>query len=488
MNVLRSTYAAYLAIAVMALSACSRGGGEPAITTPGPAASLVADAGQDQSVFVGTFVTLNGSKSTNANQTGLTYAWTLAKPAGSSATLSNPTSVTPTLTVDVEGTYEATLIVTDARQTTLSSAPDTVLVTANKTDLRPTAHAGDDRSVFVNQPVTLDGSGSRASGNKQLAFNWSFKERPTGSNATLSDATAKTPSFTPDISGPYKLRLVVNDGTKDSTEDDVTITASVKPPPTADAGSPQSAKPGTLITLDGSKSSAAGGAKLTFSWSLSLPTGSSAILAKADTQSPTFTADQFGTYVAQLIVNDGTSDSAAVTVKITVSNDLPVANAGNNTTVRLCHPKDLDGSASTNRDGSKIPPLSFSWTVVANPNGIAELADTNTDRPKFTAYKKAKYQVNLVVSDGMDSPPASVIVEATTNYPIGSSLPTTYSPCDSCHKVGIIDPNGSDDELSNKGREVRKIFRDAAGQSISHKNLSLTEDNIRDLCDFFQAN
>lgn len=354
MNVLRSTHCAYLAIVFMALSACSGGEGASGTTTPGPAPSLVADAGRDQSVFVGTFVTLNGSKSTNANQTGLIYAWTLVKPATSNATLSNPTSVNPTLTVDVEGTYEATLIVTDAQQTSLSSAPDTVLVTAAKSNLPPTADAGDNRDVFVDRPVSLDGSGSRASNNKQLTFNWSFKDRPAGSTSTLSNPTAEKPSFTPDTSGPYVLQLIVNDGTNSSTAAEVTITAAVKPRPTANAGPNQSATPGTLITLDGSKSSSATRGPLTFRWSLTVPQGSTATLAKADTPSPTFTADQLGTYVAQLIVNDGTDDSTPATAQINVSSTLPLANAGAAQTVSVCRTVTLNGSESRTRSGGSI--------------------------------------------------------------------------------------------------------------------------------------
>jgi Putative Ig domain/PKD domain len=85
----------------------------------------VANAGPDLgSLISGTFITLNGSASTDPNGDPLTYSWTLlTKPAGSAAVLANPTSVTPTFTVDLAGIYVVQLIVNDGTQ---SSTPNTV--------------------------------------------------------------------------------------------------------------------------------------------------------------------------------------------------------------------------------------------------------------------------------------------------------------------------------------------------------------------------
>ncbi len=87
----------------------------------------VADAGTDANVAVGSFVQLDGRGSYDPDGDPLNYAWTLSRPAGSAAMLSNPSSATPTFTVDVAGTYEATLVVDDGQ---LASAPDTVRVFA----------------------------------------------------------------------------------------------------------------------------------------------------------------------------------------------------------------------------------------------------------------------------------------------------------------------------------------------------------------------
>ena len=66
------------------------------------------------------------------------------------------------------------------------------------------------------------------------------------------------------------------------------------------------------------------GDTLTFSWALTtVPTGSAATLATPAAMHPTFGVDKPGTYVAQLIVNDGTVDSVPATVIITANTPPP---------------------------------------------------------------------------------------------------------------------------------------------------------------------
>jgi len=89
----------------------------------------VADAGPDQTVLVGDTVTLDGSGSSDVDGNSLTFSWSFTSvPAGSGATLSDPTAVMPTFVSDVAGDYVAQLIVNDGF---IDSAPDTVRITAN---------------------------------------------------------------------------------------------------------------------------------------------------------------------------------------------------------------------------------------------------------------------------------------------------------------------------------------------------------------------
>lgn len=66
----------------------------------------VADAGAAQTQPVGTPVQLDATASSDPDGDLLTFSWTLvSKPATSTATLSNPTSPTPTFTIDKAGNY-----------------------------------------------------------------------------------------------------------------------------------------------------------------------------------------------------------------------------------------------------------------------------------------------------------------------------------------------------------------------------------------------
>ncbi|MCI0534699.1 MAG: PKD domain-containing protein [Verrucomicrobiales bacterium] len=95
----------------------------------------------------------------------------------------------------------------------------------------------------------------------------------------------------------------------------------------ADAGPDQTTLVNQTVTLDGSQSSDADSDPLTFKWSLiSQPGGSIAMLSDPSAVKPTFVADQHGTYIAQLMVNDGHTDSAPDTVTVTAN--LPPEHAG----------------------------------------------------------------------------------------------------------------------------------------------------------------
>jgi preprotein translocase subunit SecF len=94
-------------------------------------AAPVANAGSSQTVTAGTLVTLTGAASTDANGDALTYKWTLTtRPSGSSASLSSTTVVSPTIRVDIVGTYVASLIVNDGK---IDSTVATVPITATTT-------------------------------------------------------------------------------------------------------------------------------------------------------------------------------------------------------------------------------------------------------------------------------------------------------------------------------------------------------------------
>jgi len=280
----------------------------------------VADAGADQSAQLGDTVTLDGSASYDVDGDGLSYAWSLVgKPTDSSAALSNPATVKPSFVVDHPGNYVARLIVNDG---TVDSVPDSVGISTDNS--APVADAGADQSALVGETVTLDGSASHDVDGDGLSYAWSLPGKPTGSSASLSNSTVVKPAFVVDLPGNYVAQLIVNDGSVDSEPDNVGISTD-NSVPVANAGADQAAQLGDTVTLDGSASVDVDGDGLFYEWYLiSLPTGSSATLSNSTAINPAFVVDLPGTYVAQLIVNDGTVDSVPETVSVTTGRQVPV--------------------------------------------------------------------------------------------------------------------------------------------------------------------
>ena len=194
--------------------------------------------------------------------------------------------------------------------------------------LVPIANAGPNQTVSIGSTVTVNGSGSsNPSGVGTLTYAWAFVSKPQGSNAQLTGANNVMATFVVDVAGNYVLSLTVSNGIGSDTST-VTISTS-NSPPVANAGPNQTVAVGSTVTLNGSGSSDVDGNPLTYKWTLiAKPASSVATLTNATSVSPTFVADTAGTYVAQLIVNDGKVDSAPATVQITTGNTAPVANAG----------------------------------------------------------------------------------------------------------------------------------------------------------------
>lgn len=67
-------------------------------------------------------------------------------------------------------------------------------------------------SIWVGQPVALDGSASSASGGGPLSYAWTLASRPAGSAAALSSPTSATPILVADLAGTYTACLTVTDG------------------------------------------------------------------------------------------------------------------------------------------------------------------------------------------------------------------------------------------------------------------------------------
>jgi hypothetical protein len=399
----------------------------------------VANAGPDQTVKTGSLVQLTGAASHDADGNPLTYAWTLIlRPARSSAVLNGANTVSPSFTADADGSYIAQLIVTDMNG---SSDPATVSITTQNTI--PVANAGPNQVVPSGSTVQLNGSGSTDVDGDPLTYRWTLTTVPLGSAATLSNSAAVMPTFVADQDGTYVAQLIVNDGHSDSVPSTVSISTNAVQPPVANPGADQSLIHGSVVTLNGSGTDPQG-RPLTFQWALiSRPPGSTATLSSLVISNPFFVADFPGTYVAQLVVNNGVLSSAPKTVTISSTNTAPVANAGPAQTIPTGTIVTLNGGGSSDAEGDT---LTYAWSLLSVPAGsTASLLSPATVSPTFVADAAGQYIVQLIVNDGfVSSAPSTVTITAGVSGALSlSPSPLTLPNAPASLTVTLPTPAGS---------------------------------------------
>lgn len=102
----------------------------------------------------------------------------------------------------------------------------------------PIASAGDDRSAFTGDMVTLGTTESVGP-----YFQWVFIQMPSGSSAPLNNATSRQAWFRPDTHGNYVAQLTATNGTE-TVYDSVTIHVDLRPTPTPNVFVPSSSNNG----------------------------------------------------------------------------------------------------------------------------------------------------------------------------------------------------------------------------------------------------
>jgi len=175
----------------------------------------IASAGENRQVVTGSKVTLDGSASSDPEQDALQYVWEfIQKPDGHSSELNMANTSKPEFVADVEGQYIIKLVVNDAHH---DSVPDTITINS-KMNLLPIAKIDGNAEQYASQGdrVTFSGGKSSDPEAEDLTYRWALIA-PDNSTATLEGNTQEDASFTADIAGSYRVNLVVNDGTQDSS-------------------------------------------------------------------------------------------------------------------------------------------------------------------------------------------------------------------------------------------------------------------------------
>ncbi|MFZ5468394.1 MAG: PKD domain-containing protein [Myxococcota bacterium] len=202
----------------------------------------VANAGPSVTVGRNTVATLNGNASFDPEGGMLTYQWTLySAPSGSTATLANDNTASPTLTPDVFGAYRIKLVVTDAKG--LSSAPSLASVFA--VNNAPTAVIAGSAPIagWVNNDVTLDATGSTDTEGDPLTYNWNVFSAPPGGGFGFTGVPQNGQiRFRGQNPGDYVIQVTVSDSAGNQATASTTVRLSRANALTIVSGNNQSAQ------------------------------------------------------------------------------------------------------------------------------------------------------------------------------------------------------------------------------------------------------
>lgn len=212
------------------------------------------------------------------------------------------------------------------------------------------------------------------------------------------------PSFTPDKTGTYVIRLSASD--EDLTVvQEITVKvvdtlpeekASVQDlrKPTADAGHLRAVPAGHLVRLYGTASKGDFNGAFQYQWNLlKTPEGSqldSSSLSLANTRNPYFTPDVEGQYELEFNVQVGESTDATaysrVTLEVTEANLPPVVLVGDRT-VQAGKTVSLNGAGTFDPNGDA---LTYEWSVVSVPEGSQLTNEAITGRQFVGPTSKLK--------------------------------------------------------------------------------------------------
>lgn len=266
--------------------------------------------------------------------------------------------------------------------------------------------------------VTLTATDSDPDGDLISPRNWT---QTSGPLLALTGANTATLSFTPPVNnGPpinYSFTYQASDGNRSTVSNAVTVSVSNNVPPVVNAGGDGTFAGGSTVPLQGTATDFENN-PLTYQWT---QTGGTAVtLINPTTLNPNFVAPpkaaaaQILTF--SLVANDGTSNSAADTVDITIPADIaPIANAGQNANAAGGSAVTLNGAASNDPEND---PITYSWVQTSGPS--VTLTGANTATPSFTAPVRTNAAQALIfaltVNDGiLGSPPSNVTITVPAN-------------------------------------------------------------------------
>jgi gliding motility-associated-like protein len=264
----------------------------------------------------------------------------------------------------------------------------------------PTANAGVDKEITLpTNSIVLNGSGSDPGGSI-TNYSWIKLSGPT---ATLTNASTANLTASNLLEGIYSFQLTVTDNDGNTALDIATVTVNQEAgnlSPTANAGSDiQLVLPITSTNITGVASDNDGSIASVVWSQISGPSTA----AVTGTTSNTLTVSNLveGAYMFRFTVTDNESatafDEVIVEVINNATNQAPVANAGNNFSLKLpTNTTSITGSG-TDSDGSIS---SYLWERIGGP-GTISITNPTSATATLSNLVEGVYHMQLTVTDNL---------------------------------------------------------------------------------------
>ncbi len=388
-----------------------------------------ANAGGPYSGNQGTAIGLDGSGSTDPQSNIVSYEWDCTNNGSYDHVSTSATG--SACTYGNVGSYTLGLRVTDSGGLT-----DTATASVTVTNTAPTA-AGSNYSVNQGIALGLDGSASFDPDGVLVLYEWDCTNN--GSyDASSSSPTGSTCTY-PSV-GVYTLGLRVtdDDAATDTETFSVTVTNTA---PTAAAGGSYTGNQGSSVALDGSGSTDPDGSVTLFEWDCT-DDGIYDTSSSSSTGS-TCTYPAVGNYQLRLRVRDNDGATDTDTASVSVTNTAPTADAGGPYTVNQGVALSMDGSGSSDPDGSIVQ---YGWDCTNN--GIINVTSGSATAATCTYAGVGTFTIALTVTDNNGATNTATTTVTVTNTlptadaggPYTAGVPNVPLPLDGS---GSFDPDGN---------------------------------------------
>ncbi|MBN8577745.1 MAG: gliding motility-associated C-terminal domain-containing protein [Cytophagales bacterium] len=417
---------------------------EATVTVIGSNQSPTANAGSNITITLPTSSTNITGSGSDPDGTITGYLWTQVN-GPNTATLTNATTTTVSVSNLIQGVYIFRLTVTDNNSAT-GFANVTVTVNAAPVNVPPVANAGPDLSITLpTNSRVINGSGTDADGTI-ASYSWTKQSGPAATLANQNTATLTASNL---IEGTYVFRLTVTDNQGATGFDDMILTvlpAAINQSPIVNAGADVNLTLPANSTLLQAIASDPDGTIASYLWiKVSGPTFTGTGSTTASFSLSNLVA---GVYVFRVTVTDnlGATASDDVTVSVFAANQPPTINSLANQTITLPTSSVIFTAVASDADGTIA---SYLWTTVSGPSsptmsGIttASLTASNLVQGTYT------FRITVTDNDGASAfREVNVIVQSATNQsPVANAGPdkSITLPTNSTNFTGSgTDPDGT---------------------------------------------